>query len=161
MTDVTTRTQRIANPAVAISDSDLVIVRQGVQTQDSIALASDFKTYVGGKFTAGFSAVPPIIGQQGSYFVATMAGTITAWNIVVDTGTATVKVWKIATGTAAPTSANSINTSGVSISTGTAIRSTTLSDFTTTTVTANDIFGFEITAVSGATRIDFQLEITR
>lgn len=110
--------------------------------------------------TVGFSAVTPVTGQQGSYSVFPAAGSITAWNIVVDTGTATVKTWKIATGTAAPTSSNSINTSGVSISAGTVIRSTTLTDFTTTAVAANDIFAFEITAVSGATKILFELEIT-
>lgn len=108
----------------------------------------------------GFSSLNPTTGQQGTYVVFPRTGTITAWNFVVDAGTATVKVWKIATGTTAPTSANVINTSGVSISTGTAVRSTTVSDFTTTTVTANDIFAFEVTAVSTATKLLFELEIT-
>jgi hypothetical protein len=108
----------------------------------------------------GFSATSPVTGQQGSYVTFPVAGTISAWNIGVDAGTATIKVWKIATGTATPTSANSINTSGVAISTGTAIRSTTLTDFTTTTVSANDIFGFQVTAVATATKLLFELEIT-
>jgi len=111
------------------------------------------------KKTVGFSSLSPTTGQQGSYVVFPSEGKITAWNIVVDAGTATVEVWKQATGTSAPTSGDSINTSGVSISSGTAIRSTTLSDFTTTTVLANDIFAFDLTAVSGATKITFQLEI--
>ena len=112
------------------------------------------------KRTIGFSATTPTTGQQGSYFVMPVAGTITAWSIVVDTGTATVQTWKVATGTTAPTVSNSISTSGVAISTGTAIRSTTLTDFTSTAVSANDIFAFNLSAVSGATKILFELEIT-
>lgn len=101
-------------------------------------------------------------GKVKGFAVIPYAATITAFNFVIDTGTATVKVWKIATGTAKPTAANSINTSGVSISTGTALRSTTLSDFTTTAVAANDIFAFEITALGGSpTEIMFELELTK
>lgn len=69
-------------------------------------------------------------GKFPGYLTLPYAGTITAWSIGVDVGTCTVKVWKIATGTAIPTSANSINTSGVAISSGTYVRSTTLTDFT-------------------------------
>lgn len=102
-----------------------------------------------------------ITGKIGGYFTCPYAGTISAWNIVVDAGTATIKVWKIATGTAKPTAANSINTSGVAISTGTAIHSTTTSDFTSTTVTANDIFAFNIEAISGVSELSFNLQITK
>lgn len=100
-------------------------------------------------------------GQKGTYPSCVYAGTITAWTITVDTGTCTAKFWKVAAGTAIPTISDNINTSGVSISSGTVIRSTTLSDFTTTTVTANDIFALNLTAVSGATKIFVCLEITR
>lgn len=100
-------------------------------------------------------------GQKGTYPVCVYGGTITAYTITVDTGTCTAKFWKKATGTAIPTVADNINTSGVSISSGTVIRSTTVTDFTTTTVTANDIFALNLTAVSGATKIFVCLEITR
>lgn len=99
-------------------------------------------------------------GKVKGFTTVRQAGTITAWNIAVDTGTCTVKVWKVATGTAVPTISNVINTSGVSISSGTYVRSTTTSDFTTTSVAANDILAYDITAVSGATEITFGLEIT-
>jgi hypothetical protein len=89
------------------------------------------------------------------------AGTISAYTIAVDSGTCTLKTWKIATGTAIPTVSNSISTSGVAISTGTLVRSTTLSDFTTTTVTANDVFIANVTAISGPKFITFTLEITK
>lgn len=109
---------------------------------------------------AGFAGATPSLGQVGSYVTVPYACTITAVNITVNSGTLTFKVWKVATGTAAPTSSNSINTSGISISTGTNLRTTTLTDFTTTTVAANDIIAFEITAVSGATIGSVSLELT-
>lgn len=119
-----------------------------------------FQTDNGLVRTIGFSAVTPVTGQQGSYVVFPVAGTITGWSIVVDTGTATVQTWKIGTGTTAPTSGNSISTSGVSLSTGSAITSSTVTDFTSTTVSANDIFAFNLSAVASATKILFELQIT-
>ena len=109
-------------------------------------------------FDGGGSAV-----TSGStvYIPCTFGASIVAYTIMVDTGTCTVKTWKVATGTAIPTVANSISTSGVSISTGTAIRSTTVTDFTTTTITANNMLAFNITAVSGATKIIFTLEVRK
>jgi hypothetical protein len=110
--------------------------------------------------TIGFSSISPALGQQGTFVVFPAAGTITGWSMVADAGTATVKVWKVASGTAAPSIADNINTSGVSLSTGTAIISSTVSDFTTTSVAANDIFAFNLTAVASVTKLDFQLQIT-
>lgn len=81
-----------------------------------------------------------------------VACTIISWDISInatDAGTATIKFLKIATGTASPGAANSINTSGVSLSAGTHVTSTTLTDFTTTAVAAQDVIAVELTAVSG------------
>lgn len=100
-------------------------------------------------------------GKVKGYFTCPYAGTITAWNIMVDTGTVTVKVWKVASGTAVPTIANVINTNGVALSSGTAVHSTTVTDFTTTAVAANDIFAFDITAISGPTQMSFGLQINK
>jgi hypothetical protein len=86
---------------------------------------------------------------------------LSAWSISVDPaagGTATVKVWKIAAGTAAPTSSNSINTSGIALSSGSSVRSTTLSDFTTTTFTQGEILGFNLLTVATATQVNVTLE---
>jgi len=84
--------------------------------------------------------------------------TLTGWNIEVDAGTATVKTLKVASGTAIPTlGSNSISTSGVAIASGTVKQSTTLTDFTTTTITANDILAADLTAVSGVGYINFEL----
>lgn len=134
------------------------IVLTAPATTGTIALTSDLASAK--KVTIGFSATSPVTGQQGSYVVFPVAGTITGYKIVSDTGTATVKTWKIASGTAAPTIANVISTSGVSLSSGTAIISSTTSDFTTTAVAANDIFAFDLTAVSGSTKLLFELEIS-
>lgn len=84
------------------------------------------------------------------YVVVPSACTIVAWDILVDSGTATVDVWKVATGTAIPTDAASITASAVpAISSGTAIHSTTLTGWTTS-VAANDILGFNLDAVATA-----------
>ncbi len=117
-------------------------------------------THIPTLMAPGFSATTPVTGQQGSYWRSPCSGTITGWDFAVDAGTATVQTWKIATGTASPTVSNSISTAGVSISSNTAIHSTTTSDFTTTTVTQGDILAFNLSAVATATKLAFQLEIT-
>jgi len=88
------------------------------------------------------------------YITVPFKCTINAYDLSIDAGTITVKFWKVATGTAIPTSGNSINTSGVSISSGTHIHSTTLSDFTTTSVAAFDIMALNVTTVSTAAYIN-------
>lgn len=125
----------------------------------SINLSNNKLVSIGFTVDGGGSAITA--GKVKGFFTVPYSGSITAYNIVADAGTCTIKCWKIATGTAKPTSSNSINSSGVSLSTGTAVRSTSLSDFTTTTITANDIFAFNIETVATATEISFNLEITR
>ena len=94
----------------------------------------------------------PLSSGKTTYVTVPFACTIAGYNILVDTGTVSFDVWKVATGTAIPTVSNSILTGGfLAIATGTALHSTTLTAFTTTTVTANDIVGVNIEAVSGAT----------
>ncbi|MGH3430900.1 MAG: hypothetical protein ACRDQZ_25580 [Mycobacteriales bacterium] len=113
-------------------------------------------------------AIPFSMGVPGSgsdldntatdYTIVPFACNITAYNLAVDAGTITVKFWKIARGTAIPTVSNSISTSGVSISTGTAVHSTTLSDFTATSVAAGDVMAMNVTAASGASYVLGELE---
>lgn len=103
----------------------------------------------GASFDGGGAA---IAANAVTYMHLPYACTIQAWNIAVDTGTVTAKVWKVASGTAIPTSGDSINTSGIAISSNTNVRSTTLSDFTTVAVAAHDIAAVTLTAVSGATK---------
>jgi len=145
-------------------EADALITTGGASTDfvkgDGSLDSSTYLTEV--KHTVGFTIANDsgiTTGKVKGFFTAPFAGEITAWNIVADAGTCTIKVWKIASGTAKPTSANSINTSGVALSSGTAVHSTTLTDFTSTTVTAGDIFAFNIEAISGATELSFNLEI--
>ncbi len=137
-------------------------LKQSYVCVDSTATAAVWKRIDGSEVrTVGFTAEGTITtGKQKGFIVVPYAATITGWSIVVDAGTATVKVWKIAAGTAKPTIANVINTNGVAIATGTAIESTTLSDFTSVAVAAGDILAFDLTAVSGVAEITFQLKLS-
>lgn len=92
------------------------------------------------------------------YLTVPFPCTIQAWNMSVDAGTATVDIWKIATGTAIPTVTNSITASALpAISTGTSKHSTSMSGWTQS-VNANDIFGFQLNAVSTARFVEVDLE---
>lgn len=97
-------------------------------------------------------------GQKG-YVTIPFAGTITGWNITADQGTATLDIWKIANGTAVPTVANTIMGTKPALATGTAIHSTTLTGWNTA-IAANDIVGFNLDAVSLATKLTLVVEVT-
>lgn len=105
---------------------------------------------VGGSFDGGGSA---LTSGKTTYVTVPFACTIAGYNILVDTGTASFDVWKIATGTAIPTVANTIisGTSYLAISSGTALHSTSTAALTSTTVSANDIIGVHLQATASAT----------
>jgi hypothetical protein len=109
-------------------------------------------------YNAGAALVASTTSIGG--FTVPTACTIASWDIDVSpSDTATVKTYKVATGTTHPASGNSISTSGVAISSGSHVHSTTLTDFTTTSAAAYDVFGFALTAVGGtATQLTFSLE---
>lgn len=97
--------------------------------------------------------------SETCYVRSPVACTIVGYSILADAGTATVKTWRVATGgTAVPTVSNSISTSGVALSTGTAVYSTTVTDWTSTAVAANDLLAFNLSAVSTAKQITFQID---
>jgi hypothetical protein len=109
----------------------------------------------GYSFDGGGSALSSGVTK---YITVPFACAITAWDILVDTGTGTIDVWKIATGTVIPTISNTITASAKPvISSGTALRSTTLTGWTTA-VAANDIIGINLNAVASATYLNFSLE---
>jgi len=110
---------------------------------------------IGSTFSGG--GVAMTVGLV-NYFTVPFACTISTWSMTVDTGSATIDVWKTATGTAIPTASNTITASATpAISSGTAHHSTTLTGWTTA-VSANDIIAFQIKAVSGATLASLILE---
>lgn len=105
-------------------------------------------------------------GVKG-YVTVPYAGTISAWSITADgaSPTCTIDIWKVATGTALPTVANTIINTGAggakpALSTGNAIHSTNVAHWTTS-VAANDIIGFNLDAVTTATRITLTLEVDK
>jgi len=110
-------------------------------------------------FTTSNGGIQLTTGKRKGYATCSVAGTISKWSIAIDTGTATVKVWKIATGTAVPTISNLINTTGLQISSGTYVLSSTVSDFSSTAVAAGDVFAFDVSAVSAVTQMTFTLYV--
>jgi hypothetical protein len=130
-------------------------IQTQINAKQATLTASQKARAIGATFDGGGSA---LASGKTLYVTVPFACTISAWNVLVDTGTATIKTWKIATGTAIPTVSNSISTSGVAISSGTAVHSTTVTDFTSTAVSANDIVAFNLFAVSSATNVNFVLE---
>jgi hypothetical protein len=166
-TGVTDNAIAIGKEAIVTADNTAVIGNASVTDVylgSSAALAKVHASNLVGGFTAHFSRGGAAIQTNDvilTPWTCPYSGTITGYSISTNTGTCTLKTWKKANGTAIPTIADVISTSGVSLSTGTHIRSATVTDFTTTTVTAGDMFMAQVTATSGPTDITFQVEITR
>lgn len=91
-----------------------------------------------------------------------LAGNITGWSIVAigTNPTCTIDIWKKVSGTTLPTITNTILSSGLQLTTGNIINSSSLANFSATTVNSYDDLAFTISAVSGATYLGFKLEIT-
>lgn len=113
-------------------------------------------------FSNGGSALTS--GQLSGTFTSPISCTLNFWDIDTQVNnapgadTATVKTYKIASGTTSPGVGNSISTSGVSISTGSHVHSTTMTDFTTQAVSQYDVLAFDLSAVGGtATQVTFTL----
>jgi hypothetical protein len=122
------------------------------------AYADTYKIRSFGTTFGDTSASSALTSGSIVYFTVPYACTIQAWNISVDAGTATLDIWKIATGTANPTVSNTITASALpAISTGTAIHSTTLTGWTTS-VSVNDIFGFQLKTVATAKYVEIDVQ---
>jgi hypothetical protein len=93
------------------------------------------------------------------YLTVPFSCTIKEWSIDSTTAeTVTVKLWRVATGgTAIPTVSNSISTSGVSLSSGTHVRSSTVSDFTSVAIAAGDTLAANVTAVTASQFVNYTL----
>jgi hypothetical protein len=151
---------QVTTPAFPI---DSVPLYNATITAGAWTAIQDLRTFVGGGSSGsalkrGFGAS---FGQCGG--TALTAGevqylpdlpyacTIKSWAISADAGTATISVWRVASGTAIPTVAGTINTAGVGLAAGTRILSTTLTDFTDTTLDLNDVLAINLDAVATAT----------
>jgi len=143
-----TNVDTIASLAVALGGTTFPISSTTLATNASGNFIASGRQF-GGTFVNGGSA---LVSGATTYLTAPFACTITAWDILVTPAdTATIDIWKIATGTAIPTVSNSITASATpAISTGTAIHSTTLTGWSTgVNVAANDIIGINLKAVGG------------
>ena len=110
-----------------------------------------------GGFQVMFSGADAVAGAV-QYVTMPYACTVTDWAIAADTGTATVKLWRVADGgTAIPTASNTLSTSGFVLSSGTRIHSTILSDLSSTAISAYDTFGVNLFAMATATKVMFTL----
>lgn len=136
---------------IAVTNGD------GVSGNPTLALTGNAKIRCFGvTLDGGGSALTT--GQKG-YITVPYAGTITAWSITADAGTCTFDIWKIASGTAVPTVANTITAAAKpALSSGTAVRSTSLPGWTTS-VAANDLFGYYLDAVATATKLSLVVEM--
>ena len=167
--DLTNHVLSFINPSAVVSNTAVPqtcsnqffrsMSAAGAYSCQSIAAAdlpaNDKIRSFGGSFDGGGSA---LTAGKTTYVTVPFACTIAAWNILVDTGTATIDIWKIATGTAIPTVANTITASATpAIAANTAIHSTTLTGWTTV-VAANDIVGVNLKVVSGATFANLVVE---
>jgi hypothetical protein len=135
-----------------ISGSVVTLKCSGVPSTNSTVRS------IGAGFDGGGSALTSG-STSTTYFTVPFACTLTGYNITADTGTVSFDVWKVATGTAIPTVGNSILTGGfLALSSGTALHSASTALFTTTAVSANDIFGINIEAVASATKVSLILQ---
>jgi hypothetical protein len=102
-----------------------------------------------------------LVGTK-TYFRMKSAGTFSAWSIIAEgtSPTCTIDIWKVASGTALPTVANTIIGAGTkpALATGNAIRSTTFTSWTTTSWSANDIICVNVDLCTAGTKIIFQWE---
>lgn len=128
-------------------------------TQNGNAVLTNVIGSIGTSMSGGGSALAT--GIKG-YLTVAYSGRLTGWSITSDgsSPTCTIDVWKVATGTALPAVANTIMGTKPALTTGNALRSTTMTSWTTT-FTAGDIFGFNLDAVTSATNIVFVLETLR
>lgn len=102
---------------------------------------------------------PPTVGAVG-YLVCPFAGSIDQWHIVADaSGSAVVDVWKAAG--AIPTDANRIaGTEKPTLSAQQLASDVALSTWSTLSVAAGDVFGFELESVSTCTRLTVEIRIS-
>lgn len=102
-----------------------------------------------------------VITGSPTYFVIPYSCTIAGWSIVAigSSPTTTIDVWRVAAGTALPTVANTIMGTKPALSSGNVVRSSTLTGWSPTTVTAGEIWAANLDAVSAATWIRFTIEV--
>lgn len=108
--------------------------------------------------TADGGASPPATGVKG-YFTVPYSGTITGWVMESNApGSAVFDVWKV--NGSIPTIANTITASALpTLTSQQYVSSSTLTGWTTS-VTAGDVFGYNLNSASTLNRVTLQINIT-
>lgn len=106
--------------------------------------------------------VTPSTGQKGSFITIPYSGTITGWDIFGNvSGSCVVDVWKCDYTSFPPTIANTITASAKPTLTSAQKNTNSILTGWTTTVTAGDIFAFNLESASTLTNINVILKITK
>jgi hypothetical protein len=136
---------------------DLVTAGSGLAASSSGAATTLSAPAQEAGFAVAFRGTDVIPGET-IFLTIPYACTITDWTITSD-GAATIQIWRVTDGgTELPNSADSMNTNGFSLSTGTRIHSTALTDLNTTSIYAFDTIGVNLTATgSAASHVEFSL----
>ena len=102
---------------------------------------------------------PKLTTSEIGYITVPFACTIVGWHIMADAGTATIRTARVNGGENLPTlTANAISTSGVSLSRGNKIDSSSVTDFKSKAIVPNDTLGFFLTEVAKAKQITFSID---
>lgn len=161
-----TGTAAVAATSTTATQALFATTTAGAPEYRAIAVAdlpTTTKTRVFGcVFDGGGSAVAQ---DSKCYMRLPVAGTIVGWSVVAQgtSPTCTIDVWKVASGTALPTVSDALTGSGdthPALATGNALKSTDLTGWGSTTITADDIAGFNVDAVSAATWIEVLIYYT-
>ncbi len=113
-----------------------------------------------GGFAVAFRGTDVVAGET-IFVTIPYACAITDWTITSD-GTATIMLWSAQDGgIQVPTDADVLTQNGLSLTTGTRIHSTVLTDFLSTSLFAFDTIGVNLAAVGGASHVEFSVGCTR
>lgn len=102
----------------------------------------------------------PSTGVKG-YIIVPFSGTIVGWRIIGDvSGSAVADVWKVAYGASLPTVSNTIAASAKpTLSSSTINKNDTVVGWTTS-ITADDIIGFNLDSISTITKLTIELKVS-
>jgi len=147
--------------ARAILGRDLVVAGTGISGTSSGGSTTLSAPSQEAGFAVAFRGTDVAAGAT-LYLTIPYACTISDWAITSD-GTATITLWRVSDGgNELPNDSDTLNTNGFSLTTGTRIHSTTLTDLSSTSIFAFDTFGINLFAVGGsASHVEFYLGCAR
>jgi hypothetical protein len=136
---------------------DLVVSGTGLLSSSSGAATTLSAQPQQGGFSVAFRGTDVAAGET-LYLTVPYACTITDWAITSD-GTATITLWRVPDGgIELPNDSDTLSTNGFSLTTGTRIHSTVLTDLSSTSIFVSDTFGVNLAAVGGsASHVEFYL----